>query len=119
MNWGMNMVDDHDEFDRLLAETSRPVGVSDDLMARVLGDAERISRMRRPVPVWEQMREAVGGWPALGGLAVASLAGLWIGFAPPAMLPDPAGLLVGADNSAITDTWEAGFFDTAAILEES
>ncbi len=39
--------------------------------------------------LWRQFSAAVGGWPAFGGMAAASLAGLWIGLAPPSFLPDP------------------------------
>lgn len=37
------------------------------------------------------LRDLLGGWMGLSGLAAASLVGLWIGIAPPDVLPDPAG----------------------------
>lgn len=43
--------------------------------------------------LWSRLLAALGGWPALGGLAAASVAGLWIGLAPPSGLPDPVWLL--------------------------
>ena len=117
----MAMAENRDEFDhldRFLDTAARSVPVSDSLMHRVLADAERIDRARRPASVWHQLREALGGWSGFGGLVAASLAGLWIGFAPPAMLPDPAAFLMGSDASVETDFWDTGVFDTAAILGE-
>lgn len=110
--------DDFDHLDRLLDATARPVSVSETLLQRVLADADRVDRARRPVPFGQQIREAVGGWSGFGGLIAASLTGVWIGFAPPAMLPDPASLLMGTENPALSDVWETGVFDTVAILEE-
>lgn len=55
------------------------------------GRATGANRRRGLSRLWQQFSAAVGGWPALGGLAVASLTGLWIGVAPPSFLPDPAG----------------------------
>ncbi len=76
-----------------------PAGVPDDLMARVLADAaaEIPVRAGRPAPVapqtvareslWSQLVAALGGRGALAGMAAAGLAGVWIGFAQPVMLP--------------------------------
>lgn len=50
---------------------------------------ERERSQRGMQRLWQQFTSAVGGWPALGGLAAASLSGLWIGLAPPSFLPDP------------------------------
>lgn len=47
------------------------------------------ARQSAALRLWRQFAAAVGGWPALGGMAAASLAGLWIGLAPPSFLPDP------------------------------
>ncbi|MEX5727149.1 hypothetical protein Ga0609869_000502 [Rhodovulum iodosum] len=65
------------------------------LMARILADAEaERPRARQVVPRRRRrLRSAamsalagLGGWPALGGLATAGLAGLWIGYSAPAEL---------------------------------
>jgi hypothetical protein len=59
------------------------------LLARILGDAEAEIAQRaapaRTVPraraaVWLEILALLGGWRALGGLATATLAGVWIGF---------------------------------------
>ena len=63
------------------------------LSARVLqgGLAEQQARLAAPRPLGRaagglvgRMLAAVGGWGAATGLASAALAGLWLGFAPPA-----------------------------------
>ncbi len=119
----MNMADkgdDHHDLEAMFAAArQRPVDVPNDLMARVLADADRIAAMRRPAPLWQQVRDALGGWPAVGGLVAASVAGVWIGVAPPSALPDPAELFFGTQTSSVSDTLSDGFFDMAAILEES
>lgn len=85
------------------------------LEARMLADAARVQAQQVPVmrPAAEtprrgiagaalglvqQFMRALGGWPALGGLAAASAAGVWIGVSPPDFLPDPVGLMVQYDT---------------------
>ncbi|WP_096869781.1 hypothetical protein [Phaeobacter piscinae] len=68
--------------------------------------------------VFAGMREllaGLGGWPALGGLATASAAGLWIGLAPPAFLPDPVSL-AGIELSE--DSLPEDSYDLAVVLSE-
>jgi hypothetical protein len=72
-------------FDEVRGET--PV-VSDDLMARILSDAEHALPSTpvesEEVPgFWAQIFGGIGGWPAISGLAAATVAGVWIGVAPP------------------------------------
>lgn len=50
-------------------------------------------------------------WLGLGGLAVATLAGVWIGVAPPEGGLDPAGLLMGVTAADLAEAdlwWDAG-----------
>lgn len=55
-----------------------------DLPARPANrDARRAAPWRRAMA---PLLEAIGGWPALAGLATAGVAGLWIGFNPPQAL---------------------------------
>ncbi len=73
---------------------------SADLMARILADAydvqdqhtaETILTAADPVVttaprgVMASILRAIGGWPALAGLATATVAGVWIGYNPPAV----------------------------------
>jgi hypothetical protein len=74
----------------------------DDLMARILADARRMQPAPQPVVVasrrrsfWQELVAAIGGWPALGGMAAATMAGLWIGFSSPAGLSGFTTLFLG------------------------
>ena len=112
---------DHLE-DLFAAARSEPAQLPQALQAAMLADAQQVQQDRvdarvpggcepglnpqsLPTRLWQQFISAVGGWPALGGLAVASLSGLWIGLAPPSFLPDPvesfasysSGSLLGSD----------------------
>jgi hypothetical protein len=77
------------------------------LAQRIIADAGQVQAaiakvgapLKRP-GAWRQFLSLVGGWPALGGLATACAAGIWIGMAPPSFLPDPA-QLVGGTGSEI------------------
>ena len=63
---------------------------SDDLMARVLADANALQPEAKGVPVAEPAKtsfwDLFGGWPALSGVAAAGVAGLWLGLAPTAAI---------------------------------
>jgi len=73
------------------------------LAARVLGDAAQVQAHRdraqaqataKPAPgMFRQVLDILGGWPTIGGMAIACGAGVWIGFAPPDFLPDPLDLI--------------------------
>lgn len=107
MNWGIAMAEN--ESDDALLEAhfaaARRTGAEmpDRLAARMLADAAREQRARAaPAPAapgwFGQVLRALGGWPALGGLAAACAAGVWLGIAPPEFLPDPVGLVVQAET---------------------
>ena len=63
---------------------------SDALMARILADAaeaaprpaEQLRPAEKPSLV-ASVLDAIGGWPSFAGLATATVAGVWIGFASP------------------------------------
>lgn len=77
---------------------------SDALLARVLADAEAVARERArpsaaPAPTagWlAALAAALGGWPALGGVAASLVLGLGLGVAEPAALSGLAGSLSGS-----------------------
>lgn len=83
------------ELEGLFAEArTRPAGASPDLLARVLEDAYAIQPVATAVPqaaTPKVHRGWMAGWfrgfggPA-AGLACATMAGLWIGFAQPTTL---------------------------------
>lgn len=104
------------------ARSDRPA-VPEHLSAAILADAareqagfqpERPARAAR-LPKWRQLIEAIGGWPAMGGLAAASAAGLWIGVAPPAFVPDPVALAGYEDSSTV---FADESYDIAVMLSE-
>lgn len=78
-----------DELDQLLNEVARaPVPeVSATLEARLMHEAERLMPPAPPRREgWGSVVRGLGGWRALGGLATAAAAGVWIGFAAPGAL---------------------------------
>lgn len=90
------------DLDALLAEARalrpRP---SDDLMARILADADAarpVPAASRPAarPRWmAPFLTALGGWPALGALAASVVLGLGLGVTQPAVLSGLTGALRG------------------------
>jgi hypothetical protein len=88
----MMMTDPNDDmlddlFAQARAETPDP---SQALVARVLADAD--TALLAPVQVqtglFTRMLDMIGGWPAMGGLAAATIAGIWVGVAPPPSVED-------------------------------
>lgn len=100
----MKMADDDIDLELYFAAARRQGAVlPDDLAARMLQDAETVqARLAAPAPVVAppgliaQLREALGGWYGIGGLAAACAAGIWLGAAPPSVLPDPVALVIGS-----------------------
>lgn len=110
--------------DALLADLAAlPVEPAEpDLIGRILADAEvaqaahahrgpAVSSASNVEPSgWRGWLDALGGWPALGGLTAAAVTGLWIGVAPPAAVDDlMAGVLgetVSLDLSGLGETFE-------------
>lgn len=131
----MAMADDRDHDLDLLeaafgaARAAARGPVPDALMARVLADAGTARSptvpASAPAPRWRGLRALVtafGGWPALGGLATATVAGFWLGFAPPAPVEEMlapglarAGLAVSEDGD-LSDWLPA--YDLALLAEE-
>ncbi|MFC2969847.1 hypothetical protein [Acidimangrovimonas pyrenivorans] len=94
-------------FDAARAEAPQP---SEDLMARILADAEaETARRAAPVPeapsairpaakvlgFWDALVLALGGRGALAGLAGAMVAGLWLGVSQPAPIASLAQQVAG------------------------
>lgn len=104
------------------ARSDRPA-VPEHLSAAILADAAREQAGFQParparaarLPKWRQLIEAIGGWPAMGGLAAASAAGLWIGVAPPSFVPDPVALAGYEDSSTV---FADESYDIAVMLSE-
>lgn len=55
-----------------------------------------------PVGIWARLAAALGGSMALAGVATAGVAGVWLGFAPPATLsPLADSLLTGGATASV------------------
>ncbi|SMP14255.1 hypothetical protein [Shimia sagamensis] len=97
---------------------------SPDLLARVLSEAEGL-QVADPAPVaqvvrpslWAAVVAAVGGWPALGGVAMAGVAGVWIGVASgTTLMADTLGLDIYGETaqSYLSDLDDTYAFDLTA-----
>ena len=104
------------------AARSRAAEPGPELMQRVLEDA--LAEQRRlaalapqPAPAPGRLRQllkAIGGWPAMAGLAAASVAGLWIGVNPPSALSDTAeAYLYSGSDAYLVDLMPGFQFDVA------
>lgn len=98
----MAMAEDNGEFDGLetlfAAARAQAPEPSAALFARIEADALRVAAeprapSLRPAPgravragFWHRLNLTLGGRGAVAGLASATLAGLWLGFAPPSGL---------------------------------
>lgn len=118
MNWVTKMTDKDNALDRLFAEARSDAPVpSDDLMARVMGDA--MDAMPKPAPVEIDRPRGflalIGGWPSLAGLATATVAGLAFGLVSPDTVST---LSLGAtyDVSALDAGYGGLFADDALFV---
>lgn len=102
------------------AKSDRPVP-SDALMARVLADADAAQiadqgpdlSSQAKSGLWHQIWQGLGGWPALGGLATATCAGVWLGVYPPQSMATVTETLLGGSSSVspLIDMSLEGAFD--------
>ena len=110
----------HDtELDALFAEAQQATPEpSPEFMARLTAEALAEQPQRRAAVkrggFWSEIWEAIGGAPALAGLAVAGVAGLWLGIYPPAAVTEVIwGASVARDELSLYFS-----FDIALALEE-
>ena len=105
----MNMVEKDSGIDTFFESARKTApAFSRDLNSRILSDAQsvqagfsRVARLdNRPTGILRQLSDILGGWYGWGGLATACATGIWLGFAPPAGLPDLTGLTVQSDATA-------------------
>lgn len=86
------------------------------LMARIVADALAVQDGLQPDALPESsaptgrrglggLWSILGGWPAMAGLATATVAGLWFGFSPPSTVSDTLDQLIAseADSSYVID----------------
>lgn len=105
--WGLTMREDHaadDAVDRLLAQVrAADATASDDFLARLVAAAEAVQPAVPAPGAAATPRRAprrslfglLGGWPALGGMVAATVAGFWVGITPPDSLSTWAATVAG------------------------
>ena len=120
----MMMTNQNDEFleDLFAQARKQDPHPSDALLARVLADADGVQVGMQPAltaapnSLWVRILDALGGWPAVSGLAAATVAGVWIGVAPPSSVQDLTASLVGDEISI--DLFATEFaFDTGVSVD--
>jgi hypothetical protein len=67
-------------FDRIMMD-------ADSVLAANVADAPNLQTATK-AGLGAMLLDVIGGWPSFGGLAAATVAGLWIGVSPPAVLSD-------------------------------
>ena len=102
-----------DLFEEVVRDRVEP---SDELMSRILADAEDLQPVAQvavvsPPTLWSRAMASIGGWPALSGLAAAGVAGLWIGLTPPDSIDSWVADVMGSTTSV-------SFVDEFAVFEE-
>lgn len=113
----MTTGDDNDDMmldDLFQAARSEMPAPSDDLMARIMGDADQVAEgwaQAEPAPAaggWlRSLLDAVGGWPAASGIVTAGMVGLVVGISPPQTLSDFAeGYIYGTSDSYLVDPYD-------------
>lgn len=92
----------------------------DDFLARLVAVAEAMQPATAPPPGvagpargWRGLLALLGGWPALGGMVAATVAGFWVGLAPPAGLT----ALAAEATGQVVDLGIYGEDDLLALLE--
>lgn len=97
----MNKSDDQMLDDLFALGRSQTPTPSDALMARVIQDAQIafVPDVQTPRSNWTGLFDFIGGWPSIGGLAVAGVTGVWFGVAPPASVSILTTELIGTSVS--------------------
>ena len=116
------------ELDALFATARRQsLPLDEALTDRILADALALQSApaapARPVPAQAvrpgrlaQFFALLGGWPAVAGLATATVAGLWIGTTSPDMLYAQTGLFESASSSEASDLYLVDAFSAFDAL---
>lgn len=122
----MTMTHPNDDFlDALFAQARKDEARPDDaLTARILADADDVqagfasAQPARPAgaSLWARLLDGLGGWPAVSGLAAATVAGVWIGVAPPASVADVTANFFGEELTVPLVPSDLGF-DAGAFAD--
>lgn len=95
------------------AAQADPPKVNDALMARIMVNAQQLQPvvpvLDGPKPetfgLWTRIKDGMGGWPSMAGLATAAVAGLWIGIDTPTLADGVMSLYfdTGLDSDFVED----------------
>tara|TARA_R110002094_G_scaffold40798_4_gene53175 strand:- start:1689 stop:2042 length:354 start_codon:yes stop_codon:yes gene_type:complete len=88
------------------------------LMQRVLEDAEALRPYAGPIG-WRGWFRLLGGAPGVGGLVTATCVGIWLGVAPPNVLPDLAGEFLDTTAEFSDESDPGDLTGFGWVLEES
>jgi hypothetical protein len=92
------------------------------VMARLMADAQAVQvRFATPPALrsgvsWRRIWADIGGWPALGALATATVAGVWIGGAQPQIFDDALNRLPWSEGLILDVAFPD--YDTLTLFEE-
>ena len=89
-----------------------PPSMPDGLLDRVTVDALRAMPSVEATPYWRQIVAALGGWPALAGLAATACVGVWVGGVASDELLMGIGL---TQNDALVFGDASGVFDALLV----
>ena len=95
----MTQPDDFDLEAAFDAARAQPPQMPDGLLMRIVADGEAA---QPALPLWRRLIAAVGGPAGVGGLVTATVAGFWLGVAPPLDTVDPI-MLIGTVDMAGDD----------------
>ena len=98
--------DDDTDLNAVFAQMrAEPVVVREGLLDRIMMDADAVlADQSNPASVGKvtprprfgaMVLDAIGGWPSFGGLAAATVAGVWIGVSPPEALSGLSASILG------------------------
>ncbi len=110
------------DLDALLEQEGKvPVQPSDGLMSRIIQDADQLADQHNTTLVrhstpntggfWHRILAGLGGWPAFAGLATATVAGIWIGYASPVSVGSLSSGLILSDASYALEDFMPVFSD--------
>ena len=108
------------DLDALFAEAKHEALPPQRLMDAIVADAAEarvpdVIAIKR-IGLWTQVLDALGGWPSLSGLATATVAGIYIGFADPTVL-EAVGLSDSVEVSTDLLFGDDVFFDDLTVEE--
>jgi hypothetical protein len=66
--------------------------------------------------LWARLFDMLGGWPAVSGLAAATVAGIWVGVAPPASVESITASFLG-DAVSVSLFTEGLAFETGDFAD--